>query len=104
MNYKLLGIKSLLSAIIGIAMSMLIIGSENGYVGGMIFVPIFLLVIVVSLILFSIGIIGISQKQIDFGVTLLISSLLLPTTFVVSCLIAKYLEIGAYHQEPMIQF
>lgn len=102
MNYKFLGISSVCSIAIGIAMATLIINSENGYIGSMIFLPVFVFVILVSFILFISSIIGFTISK-NWGVNLLISAFLFPASFLTACLIAKYFEIGAYHQEPMIQ-
>ncbi len=103
-NYKLLGIISFCAAAIGFAMATIIINSANGYVGSMAFVPVFLLVIIAGVILFIVSIIVFSFDKKSLGAGLLISAFLLPVSFIASCLIAKYFEVGAYRQEPMIPF
>jgi hypothetical protein len=104
-NKEFVGIVSLCAAASGFGLSMLIISSENGYVGSIIFLPLFLLVIVVGIVLFIVSIIiGFGSDQKSWGWTLLSLSFFLPTSFVASYLIAKYFEIGAYRQEPMIPF
>ena len=104
-NKEFVGIVSFCAAASGSGLSMLIINSENGYVGSIIFLPLFLLVIVVGIVLFIVGIIiGFGSDKKSWGWALLFSSFFLPASFVASCLIAKYFEIGAYLQEPMIPF
>ncbi len=104
LNYKLLDIISFCAAAIGFAMALIIINSANAYVGSMAFLPVFLIVIIASVVLFIISIIIFSFDKNSLGAGLLISAFLLPTSFLASCLTAKYFEIGAYHQEPMIHF
>ena len=104
LNYKLLGTASFCDAAIGFAVATLIINSENGYVGSMIFLPVFLFVIIAGFVLFIISIIVFSFDKKSLGASFLISTFLLPTSFLAFCLIAKYFEIGAYRQEPMIPF
>lgn len=104
MNYKTLGISTLLSIISGLAISLLVIGSENGYVGSMVFGLLFFLILFVVLVLLVSSLFCLSFNKDILGLCLLISALLLPSSFLLSCLIAKYFEIGAYRQEPMIPF
>jgi hypothetical protein len=104
LNYKLLGIISFCAAAFGFVMATLIINSENGYVGSMVFFPVFLLAIIVGFVLFSISIIVFSFDKKSLSASLLISAFLLPASFIAFCLIAKYFEIGAYRREPMIPF
>ncbi len=104
LNYKLLGIISFCAAVIGFAMATIIINSANGYVGSMDFIPIFLLVIIAGVVLFIVSIIVFSFDKKSLGAGLLISAFLLPASFIASCLIAKYFEIGSYRQQPMIPF
>jgi Zn-dependent membrane protease YugP len=103
-NYKLLSISSFCAVAIGCAISTVIINSENGYVGSIIVFPLLLLVSFVGFILFIIGFIVLSFDKKSLGVCLLFSAFLLPASFIASCLIAKYFEIGAYRQQPMISF
>src|SRR5688500_945097 len=103
-NYKFVVISSFCATAIGFALATLIINSENGYVGSMVFFPLFLLVIFAGFVLFIISIIGFSFEKKGLGVCLLFSAFLLPASFIASCLIAKYFEIGAYRQQPMIPF
>lgn len=104
LNYKHLGISFFCTAAIGFALASVIIYSENGYVGSMIFFPLFLLVIFAGFVLFLISIVVFSFDKNNLGIGLLLSSFLLPASFVAFCLIAKYFEIGAYRQQPMIPF
>lgn len=99
---ELVGAISLCAAMSGFGLSAVIINSENGYVGGMIFVPLFLLVIIAAIVLFIAGVIGFSLDRKSWGWGLLLSSFLLPASFIASCLVAKYFEIGAYRIQPMI--
>ena len=103
-NYKLLGVSAFCASAIGFAASTLIINSENGYIGSMVFFPIFLLVSFAGFILFIISLISFTLNKMNLGICLLSSAFLLPVSFISSCLIAKYFEIGAYRQEPMISF
>ncbi len=104
MNYKLLGVSSFCAAAIGFVTATLIINSENGYIGSIVFLPLFLLAIFTGFVLFIISIIGFSFDKKSLGICLLASAFLLPASFIASCLIAKYFEIGSYRQQPMIPF
>src|SRR5688500_9689451 len=103
-SYKLLAISSFCAVTVGFAVSTLIINSENGYIGGMVFLPLFLLVILVGFILFIISLVSFGLNKMSLGISLFLSAILLPLSFILSCLIAKYFEIGAYRQQPMIPF
>jgi hypothetical protein len=103
-NYKLLGVSSFCVTAIGCAISTLIINSENGYVGSIVFFPLLLLVSFAGLVLFIISIVVFSFEKNSLGACLFFSAFLLPASFIASCLIAKYFEIGAYQQQPMIPF
>lgn len=104
LNYITLGVISFIATAIGFATATVIINSENGYIGSMIFLPLFLLVIFAGVVLFITSIIVLSFDKKSLGAGLLISAFLLPASFMASCLIAKHCEIGAYRQEPMIPF
>jgi hypothetical protein len=99
--YRNLIITFLISVGGGCGATILIASSENGYVAGFILLPLFLFIGVASLILFIVGLIclGVKSKSAPW---LLLSAILLPASFISSAMIAKYFEIGAYHQEPMI--
>jgi hypothetical protein len=81
----------------------LITSSQNGYVAGFIVLPLLFLFAVASLILLVTGFVclGLGKKSAPW---LLLSAVLLPASFISSALIAKYFEIGAYHEEPMVSF
>ena len=89
-----------LPLIIGCVAIMPVIYSENGYVAGFVFFPLFLLVGAASLILFVIGLIGLASKS-KSAAWLLLSAILLPASFISLGLVAKFFELGAYRQEPM---
>ncbi len=101
--YRNFVISSLVSIGIGFSATMLVVNSENGYVAGFIFLPLFLFICVASLILFIVGLISLGLENKSWA-WLLLSAFLLPASFFSACLIAKYFEIGAYRQEPMISF
>jgi hypothetical protein len=103
-NYKLLGISSFCAIAIGFALAALIINSENGYVGSMILLPLFLVASFAGFVLFIVSIISFSFDKKSRGACFLFSAFLLPASFIASCLTAKYFEIGAYRQQPMIPF
>jgi hypothetical protein len=85
-------------------MALLVITSENGYVGSMIFGLLFFALIFIVLLLFFISIFCFAVEKNTVGFCFLISTILLPASFLLCCLTAKYFEIGAYRQEPMIPF
>lgn len=98
--YRNFIITFLISVGIGCGATFLIASSSNGYSAGFIFLPLFLLIAVTSLILFIAGFIclGVESKSAPW---LLLSAVLLPASFISSALVAKHFEIGAYYQEPM---
>lgn len=100
-SYRNLAISSLLSIGIGIGATMLIVNSANGYVAGFVFLPLFFFIGLVSLILFVVGFICLGLKN-KAWTWVLLSAFLLPASFFSACLTAKYFELGAYRQEPMI--
>ena len=83
---------------------MSIITSENGYVGGMMVLPLLLLISVLCLFLLIAGIFNFILGNKSLGLCLLSMVFSLPASFILFCLIAKYFEIGAYRQDPMIPF
>lgn len=101
--YRNFIITFLISAIVGCSATLLIAGSENGYAAGFIVLPLLFLFGVVSLILLITGFIclGLEKKIAPW---LLLSAVLLPAGFISSAISAKYFEIGAYRQEPMVSF
>ena len=80
-----------------------IINSQNGYVAGYIFLPLFLLVVFASFGLFIGGLIatGIKGKP---GLWVLLSSIMLLGGFLGTAMLAKEFEIGSYHEDPMIHY
>jgi hypothetical protein len=89
-----------LPAAIGCGAILPVIHSQNGYVAGFVFLPLFLLICAASLILFVIALIGLIAGN-KSAAWILLSAILLPAGFISSGLVAKYFEIGAYYQEPM---
>jgi hypothetical protein len=87
--------------VVGCGGTALVASSQNGYSAGFVFIPIFLFICFASLLLFVISVICLGLKN-KFGWWLLLSTFLLPASFISSALTAKYFEIGAYRQEPMI--
>jgi hypothetical protein len=70
----------------------------------MFFLPLFLLVCFVGIVLFIISILVFSFEKDSLGMCFLFAAFLLPLGFLGSCLVAKYFELGAYRQDPMIPF
>lgn len=101
-SYKLLGVSSFCAVAVGFAAATLIINSENGYIGSMVFFPLFLLTIFAGIILFISSFMSFVFNKMSLGASLLLSSILLLSSFILFCLIAKYFEIGAYQQQPMV--
>jgi hypothetical protein len=104
MNYKALGISSMFTFVVGLSMALLVITSENGYIGGMVFGLLFFALLFLVPILLIFTILGFTLENKTVGFCLLISTILLPASFIAVCVFAKYFEIGAYRQEPMIPF
>ena len=80
-----------------------VVNSENGYVAGYVFFPLFLLIGLATLCLLIAGLIYLVIET-KLGGWILLAAFLLPASFISSASIAKYFEIGAYRQEPMISF
>lgn len=91
----------LVSVVIGCGATLMVASSANGYVAGFVVLPLILLIGVASLILFVVGCICLGFKS-SVASWLLLSAFLLPASFISSAMVAKYFEIGAYHQDPMI--
>lgn len=98
--YRNFIITFLVSVALGCGATYLIASSSNGYTAGFIFLALFLLIGVTSLVLLFAGFIclGVESKSAPW---LLLSSVLLPVSFISSALVAKHFEVGAYYQEPM---
>ena len=77
-----------------------VVSSSNGYVAGYVFFPLLLLIAVTCLILFVVGFVFLFRENL-LGLYFLAAMILLPTGFVGSAFIAKYLELGAYREEAM---
>ena len=99
--YRNFIITFLISTVIGCGATLIIVNSDNGYVAGFVFLPLFLLIGVATLILFVTGLVclGLESKSAPW---ILLAAVLLPVSFFSSAMIAKHFEIGAYYQEPMI--
>lgn len=101
--YKKIVLIFLISFIIGSGAILLVVKSENGYVAGFVFLPLFFFIALLSLILLIVGFILLGSKE-KFAPWVLLSAVLIPASFISSGLAAKYFEIGAYREEPMISF
>ena len=101
--YKNFIITFLISVAIGCGATSLVVNSDNGYVAGFVFLPLLFLIGVASFVLFIAGCIGVGFN-IKSAPWLLLAAVLLPVSFFSSAGIAKYLELGAYYQEPMISW
>lgn len=101
--YKKIILTFLISFGIGGGAILLVASNDNGYVAGFVLLPLFFLIGIASLILFVVGLIllGIKNKSAPWIILL---AILIPASFISSGLIAKYFEIGAYRQEPMVSF
>jgi hypothetical protein len=99
--YRNFIITCLLSGVIGCGATYLVASSQSGYTAGYIILPLFLLFGIATLILLVSGFVCLGLKK-KIAPWLLLSSILLPTSFISSALIAKYFEVGAYRQEPMV--
>ena len=88
---------------VGSALVVPVITSDNGYVAGFAFVPIFFLVVLAGVALFVGGLIvtGIKGRS---GLWVALTGPLLLAGFMGTALIAKQLELGAYREQPMISF
>lgn len=98
-----LAITFLISAAFGCGAIIIVANSENGYVAGFVFLPLFFLICVATLVLFFVGLICLGLKN-KFSASLLLAAVVLPVSFFSSAFAAKHFEIGAYYQEPMISF
>ncbi|MGI8544995.1 MAG: hypothetical protein ACR2MD_16165 [Aridibacter sp.] len=102
-NYRNFTITFLITVGIGCGATLIVASSENGYIAGFVFLPLFFLIIFATLILFIIGLFCLGYKN-KSAPWILLSAILLPVSFVSSAMIAKYFEIGAYYQEPMVSW
>lgn len=78
-----------------------VVTSDNGYVAGFVFFPILLLGALTCLVLFIVGIAYLVFEK-TFGLYFLLAMILLPTGFFGAAFTAKYFEIGAYREEPLV--
>ena len=99
--YKKIILTFLISFGIGSGAILLVAKSDNGYVAGFVFLPLFFLIALLSLILFVVGfmLLGSTEKSAPW---VLLLAVLIPANFITSGLLAKYFEIGAYREEPMV--
>lgn len=77
-----------------------IVTSQNGYVAGLVFLPLFFLLAITCLVLFIIGFAFLFREN-TVGLYFLFAMLALPAGFFGSAVTSKQLEIGAYREEPM---
>ncbi len=96
--HKNLLITAITSIGIGAFAILPVVFSDNGYVAGFVFFPLLLLIGIVAFILFFAGLVTVTKK---IGPFLLLSSILLPSGFVVAGIISKQLELGSYREQPM---
>jgi hypothetical protein len=91
---------SLVSLGLGVLAIVPVVRSENGYVGSIVILPMFLMVAVATLILgvFGIAMLVAKKSAAPFFLT---SALLIPCGFFGGAMVSKYFEIGAYYQGPM---
>ncbi len=101
--YKNIFLTFLVSFLIGGGAILSVVRSDNGYVAGFVFLPLFFFIALLSLILFVIGFILLGSKE-KSAPWVLLSAVLIPASFICSGLIAKHFEIGAYREEPMVSF
>lgn len=99
--YKKILLTFLISFGIGGGAILLVVRSDNGYTAGFVFLPLFFSIALLSLILFVVGFILLGSKE-KFAPWVLLSAVLIPACFLSSSLAAKYFEIGAYREEPMV--
>ena len=87
--------------LVGCLLLIPVINSDNGYVAGFVFLPLFLLVALLSLGLFiaSLIVIGVKGRP---GFWWLPSGFLVFAGFFSLAIIAKQFGLGAYREEPMI--
>jgi hypothetical protein len=78
-----------------------VVNSDNGYVAGYVFFPLFCLICITAFILFFAGLVTITKAP---GPYLLLASILLPVGFVGAAFVSKSLVLGAYKEDPMVSF
>lgn len=100
-NFNKIILSIFLPIALGFGAILPVVNSENGYVAGYIFFPLFLLISLATLCLFIVGLIYLVIEA-KLGGWILLAAFLLPASFILSGMTAKYFEIGAYRQEPMI--
>jgi hypothetical protein len=77
-----------------------VVTSQNGYVAGYVYLPMLFLLAVACICLFIIGFAFLLRESMT-GLYFLIAMLTLPAGFFGSALTAKYLEVGAYQEDPI---
>lgn len=77
-----------------------VVRSDNGYIGSIVMLPMFLIVAVATIILgvLSIVMLAVKRSAAPFFLT---AALLIPCGFFGGATVSKYFELGAYYQEPM---
>ncbi|MCW5959674.1 MAG: hypothetical protein KIS76_05880 [Pyrinomonadaceae bacterium] len=93
----------LISFGIGSGAILLVASSDNGYVAGFVFLPLFILISFLSLLSVVVGFI-LLVKNNKLAPWILLLGVLVPTSFISAGSAAKYFEIGAYREEPMVPF
>jgi hypothetical protein len=93
----------ILPLVVGCVLLLPVINSDNGYVAGFVFLPLFLLVLLLSIVLFVASLIAIGVKGRP-GMWWLPSGPLVFAGFFCLAVVAKQFEIGAYKEDPMVSF
>lgn len=94
-------VSGLLAVSVGICGTAIVVQSENGYVGSMMYGPLIMAFGVLCFLTLFGGLVTLTKPA---GPALLLATLLLPVSFLGTAGIAKYFEWGAYREEPMVSF
>ena len=86
---------------LGILAILPVINSDNGYVAGFVFLPLFILVLLGAAGLFIAGLVATGMKGKP-GLWVLLSAPMLFCGFFGGGMVAKQFEVGAYHEDPMV--
>jgi len=90
----------LISLALGAGATWMVVDSPNGYIGSINSFLLFVAICFVSIVLLIPGLITIKTVG---GRCLVLAAVLLPVSFVGFGLAAKQLELGAYHEQPMVR-
>lgn len=99
-NLPILIIIAVISLTVGALAIVPVVKSENGYVGSIAFFFLFILVCIVTVILFLAGLLCLPFSK-KIGISVLTSTLMLPVGFFGAAITSKHFEIGAYKEQPM---